>query len=199
MENTEITHFLVGNRIPKDFFVISGSGESNNTIHAGSYHLALKEAKIEMCNIMTYSSILPEIANEIQRPKKLIHGSVMESILSVCNVEKGEYGIAGLTYGWLFHRDTGKKYGGLVCEINGNFPLMTMYDKLNDSLLELYHSGYADDFILQKAKIITQDIKPEKTYGTALVGLCFVNYIYPVLEGINNAKVNDPESNKGKS
>jgi arginine decarboxylase len=190
---------LVGNRIPKDFFVISGCGQSDNTIHAGSYHLALKEAKIEMCNIMTYSSILPEIANEIQRPEKLIHGSVMESILSVCSVEKGEYGIAGLTYSWLFHRGTGKKYGGLVCEINGNFSLASMHDKLENSILELYNNGYSSDFILKTGKTIIQDIKPEKTYGTALVGLCFVNYIYPVLKGINNAKVNDPESNKGKS
>jgi len=170
----------VGNRIPQDFFIVAGSGESNNTIHAGSYHLALREAGIEMCNIMTYSSILPSIATEIERPKKLVHGSVMESILSVCYVEKGEYGIAGLIYGWLYRRDNGEKYGGLVCEISGSFSLMTMHDKLNDSILELYNNGYSDDFILKKGKTLTKEIRSEKTYGTCLVGLCFVNYLYPV-------------------
>ena len=57
---------LVGNRIPKDFFVTTGTGESDLTIHAGSYHLALKNAGIEMCNIMTYSSILPNIATLVK-------------------------------------------------------------------------------------------------------------------------------------
>ena len=56
---------VIGTRIPKDYFVTSGAGESDITIHAGSYHLALKDAGIERCNIMTYSSILPSIANRI--------------------------------------------------------------------------------------------------------------------------------------
>lgn len=172
----------VGNRIPKDFFIVAGSGESNNTIHAGSYHLALKEAGIEMCNIMTYSSILPKIANEVERPEKLVHGSVMESILSVCNVNKGEYGIAGLTYGWLNHRKTGERYGGLVCEINGSFSVMTMHNKLSDSILELYNNGYSNDFILTKGKTLIKEIRPQKEYGTCLVGLCFINYLYPIEE-----------------
>ena len=61
---------LTGQRIPKDYFVTKGKGESDITVHAGSYHLALREAGIEMCNIMTYSSILPSIATEIERPEK---------------------------------------------------------------------------------------------------------------------------------
>ena len=55
---------LIGNRIPKDFFITKGKGESDITVHAGSYHLALKDANIEMCNIMTYSSILPKIGSK---------------------------------------------------------------------------------------------------------------------------------------
>ncbi|MBN2212904.1 MAG: arginine decarboxylase, partial [Bacteroidales bacterium] len=44
---------VVGNRIPKDYFITKGTGESDIAIHAGSYHLALKAAGIEMANIMT--------------------------------------------------------------------------------------------------------------------------------------------------
>lgn len=55
----DLNGILVGNRIPRDYFVTKGTGQSDITIHAGSYHLALKKANIEMCNIMTYSSILP--------------------------------------------------------------------------------------------------------------------------------------------
>ena len=43
---------VVGNRIPKDYFVTSGIGESEITIHAGSYHVALRDAGIEKQNIM---------------------------------------------------------------------------------------------------------------------------------------------------
>lgn len=34
-------NLLVGNRIPYEFFICSGSGESDITVHAGSFHLAL--------------------------------------------------------------------------------------------------------------------------------------------------------------
>ena len=70
--------FYTGNRIPAHYFETSGTGESDIAIHAGSYHLALKAAQIEMCNIMTYSSILPEIATRIDRPERITHGAVLE-------------------------------------------------------------------------------------------------------------------------
>lgn len=176
-----IFHQLVGNRIPKDFFIALGSGESDNTVHAGSYHLALKQAGIEMCNIMTYSSILPKIAREIERPEVLTHGSVMESILSVCHVTRGQYGIAGLIYGWLYHKKTKEKYGGLVCEVTGDCTKYMMDHKLNDCIEELYYNGYSKEYDLKERRILTQDITPNKTYGTCLVGLCFVNYEVPIM------------------
>ena len=49
----ELQGIVVGNRIPKDYFVTKGHGESDITVHAGSYHLALKQANIETFNIMT--------------------------------------------------------------------------------------------------------------------------------------------------
>ena len=72
-------HIVIGNRIPRDYFITKGVGESDITVHAGSYHLALKEAGIETANIMTYSSILPSIATEIERPI-INHGEVMECV-----------------------------------------------------------------------------------------------------------------------
>src|SRR3990167_8165445 len=110
---------LTGQRIPKDYFVTKGKGESDITVHAGSYHLALREAGIEMCNIITYSSILPGIAHEIEKPTKLIHGSVMESIMATATSEKGKRATAGIIFGWLYDKKTNEKYGGLVCEYHG--------------------------------------------------------------------------------
>ena len=60
---------IVGQRVPRNFFVTTGKGESDITIHAGSYHMALKDADIEMCNIMQYSSILPGKQRRYLNPK----------------------------------------------------------------------------------------------------------------------------------
>ena len=64
-----INKIIIGNRIPKDYYITKGKGESDIAIHAGSFHHALKDAGIEMCNIISYSSILPGIAKEIKKVK----------------------------------------------------------------------------------------------------------------------------------
>lgn len=102
VEKNEMEGILIGNRIPKEFFETRGSGESDIAIHAGSYHLALKDANIEMYNIMTYSSILPGIAEKVNPPAKITHGAVLESIISVRHAGKGELATAGIIYGWLY-------------------------------------------------------------------------------------------------
>jgi arginine decarboxylase len=171
---------LIGNRIPKDYFVTQGKGESDIAVHAGSYHLALKDAGIEMANIMTYSSILPGIATEVSRPKNFVHGAVMETIMAVANGKKGEEISAGIIYGWLTDRDTGKTYGGLVCEHKGNYFESELKHKLFSSLNELYYNGFEEKYHLSEPRMITQSFIPKKKYGTALVALCFIDYIVPV-------------------
>lgn len=174
--------FIVGNRIPKEYFITTGTGESDIAIHAGSFHLALKSAGIEMTNVITYSSILPAIAKEIEKPAAIMHGEVMESIMAVANGNRGERVSAGIIYGWLIDRKSGQRYGGLVCEHNGSYPEEELDLKLNQSLNELYNNGFEKDFLLQDIRVIKQTFVPRKTYGTALVALCFTNYFYPIME-----------------
>ncbi|OGI12198.1 hypothetical protein A3K64_02595 [Candidatus Micrarchaeota archaeon RBG_16_36_9] len=171
---------ILGNRIPKDFFVTSGIGESDITIHAGSFHLALKDAGIEQYNIINYSSILPGIANKIEKPEGLVHGSVMESIMACSHSKKGELATAGLIWGWLFNKKTGEKYGGLVCEYNGHDSEKEAKNILEKSLLELY-DGFLEDFELKSIEILIRSFVPKKRYGTALASICFVNHEFPVL------------------
>jgi len=171
---------VIGNRIPKDYFTTSGHGESDITIHAGSYHLALKSAGIERCNIMTYSSILPKIATEIERPE-MTHGEVMESIMAVAHSKKGQPATAGIMYGWLYDKKTKEKYGGLVCEHNGNFSRSEVEKKLKASLNELYINGFDDKYDLKDMKMIIDSFTPKKKFGTALVALCFKNYVVPIV------------------
>jgi arginine decarboxylase len=173
---------LLGCRIPRDFFVTSGKGESDITIHAGSFHLALREAGIERYNIINYSSILPSIANRIEQPSEQVHGAVLESIMACTNAKRGEKATASIIFGWLFDRVTGERHGGLVCEYNGHDSKEKAESSLKKSIMELYTNGFSEGFDLKNVEIHTESFKPRKKFGTALVSICFVNHEYPVLE-----------------
>lgn len=181
-EGDLFTYKLLGNRIPRDYFVTQGRGESDITIHAGSYHLALKEAGIEVCNIISYSSIMPKIAREVDRPEVLTHGAVMESITATGNSINGERATAGIIYGWLYDRKSGERYGGLVCEYNGHDDEETASNQLRASLNELYVNGFDEQYEIKDIKLTLESFIPKKKYGTALVAICFLNHVYPVLE-----------------
>lgn len=169
------------NRVPKDFFVTSGTGESDITVHAGSYHIALLDAGIEPYNIMVYSSTLPAIANKIEKPKNIIHGCVMETIMACANSTKGKRATAGIIMGWLHDKKTSKKAGGFVCEYNGSLPEEKARQRLRSSLNELYTNGYCDKYDIKNIEILTKSFVPKKKYGTAIVALCFTSHIFPVL------------------
>ncbi|HUV08682.1 MAG TPA: pyruvoyl-dependent arginine decarboxylase [Spirochaetia bacterium] len=173
---------LFGNRIPRDFFISKGTGESDICVHAGSYHLALRSAGIERCNIITYSSILPAVAQEVVRPDALVHGSVMETIMAVANSECNSRATAGIMWGWLHSKVSGERYGGLVCEYSGTLETNDAEQQLHDSLEELYTNGYSEDFSLVEVRRVLESFVPTKRFGTAVVTLCFLNYIWPVLE-----------------
>ncbi|MDR3328613.1 MAG: pyruvoyl-dependent arginine decarboxylase [Prevotellaceae bacterium] len=181
LKSNMLKGIIVGCRIPQDYFETQGKGESDIAVHAGSYHLALKDANIEKYNIMTYSSILPGIANLIPQPAQMVHGCVVESIMSTCTVGRGERGTAGIVYGWLYHRTTGERYGGLVCENYGDFSPEALEALLRSSLNELYVNGFEEDYRLDDIKYLNETIVPQKKHGTALVALCFTSYFYPVI------------------
>lgn len=174
---------VVGNRIPRSFFWSSGIGESDITIHAGSYHLALKEAGIERYNVMVYSSIMPGIAVEAPKPEKdeIVHGSVMETIMAVASGTKGQRLTAGIIYGWLYNKATGEKYGGLVAEYNGNLPDDEARESLRSSLYEIYSNGFSEEYGLKGIKVKTRSFMPQKKYGTAVVVIGFKDYLYPIV------------------
>jgi arginine decarboxylase len=177
-----VVEYKVGlNKIPKDFFVTSGKGESDIAIHAGSYHLALRKAGIEMCNIITYSSILPAIANRVDDPPYLTHGSVLECIMACSTGGQDVRASVGIIYGWLWDRETNKKFGGLVCEYSGHEELNEVEQSLKLSLEELYHNGYVDKYEMRDITLLKDSFIPVKKYGTILISLCFTSFIYPIV------------------
>ncbi len=177
---SELEWLLVGCRIPRDFFISRGTGESDIAVHAGSYHLALRAAGIECYNHLVYSSILPAIAQEVERPKHYVHGSVAEGIQARADVKQGQWATAAIIYGWLINKKTDHKYGGLVCEYGGKLPLEAAEESLRASLQELYQHGFKEEYHLSKPTFIGESFIPKKRFGTALVAMVFVNYVYPV-------------------
>ena len=177
------TQMVFGNRIPRKFFWTSGIGESDITIHAGSYHLALKEAGIEKYNIMVYSSIMPSIAIQSSKPTKdeIVYGSVMETIMAVSSGERGARLTAGIICGWLYDKVTGKKYGGLVAEYSGNETEEDAKRILRNSLNELYENGFSEDYLINDVRLHTRSFAPKKKYGTAIVAIGFKDYVYPIV------------------
>jgi arginine decarboxylase len=171
----------IGMRVPKDYFVTKGCGECDITVHAGSFHLALRDAGIERYNVMTYSSIMPGIAREVKKPKDAVHGAVMETIMACANAEKGVRATAGIIYGWLFNRKTKERFGGLVCEYNGSLPEEEAGEQLRSSLQTLYTNGFSEDFDLREERLTMKSFIPKKKYGTSLVAICFTSHVCPVI------------------
>lgn len=166
---------VYGNRVPRDYFVTSGVGQSELTIHAGSYHFALLDAGIESANHMTYSSILPAGAREVPRDTvEIVHGEVMESITAVQSARYGDAATAGLVWGWMYD-DEGERMGGLVCEYSGSMPKHEAEEHLREMLVDLHKGSYAQ-WRLDDVRVLVRTITPNQMYGTALVALCFVNH-----------------------
>src|SRR3989344_8255090 len=77
-----LPEIIIGTRIPYEYFITQGSGESDFGYHPGAYDVALERAgNIQDYNHVTYSSILPAEAKRISSPPKHYpHGAVLESI-----------------------------------------------------------------------------------------------------------------------
>ena len=175
-ENT----ITIGNRIPYEYFITSGIGESDITIHAGSFDQALRDAGIQNVNIITYSSILPSIAKKVEK-KELEFGSVAETIMAVANGEKDKRVTAGLIIGWVYD-NKGNKIGGLVAEYHGSDEENVAREILKKSLEEMFSSRFSSDYKLKDIEIYTRSFIPKKKYGTAIVAIVFTSYIYPKIE-----------------
>ncbi len=174
-------HIVVGCRVPRSFFVATGTGQSNHDIHAGSYHLALRAAGVENYNHMRYSSILPGIAREVPKPATYTHGAVLETIAAQCDSTAGEIATAGIVYSWLIDPKTDHKYGGLVCERAAHLPEEDVKRLLETSLQEIYEDGYSQ-YQLSTPRFIMSSFTPEKKHGTALAIIGFVDYVFPLVD-----------------
>lgn len=171
------------NLIPNEFFITKGTGLSMLELHAGSFHYALHDAGISDYNIMTYSSVLPATAKLVSKDDvdMPVYGSELKCIQAVAHGEFGQHIAAGIAYAWMYSdEEFTNKIGGLVTEVNGFYSIENLENRLYTVLEDLYNGTYKDrGYYLGEVNIITQglDIPNDVRYGTALVSMCFINYL----------------------
>jgi len=161
-----------GNKVPYEYFITSGKGESDLGIHTGSFDQALVDAGIGNQNIVFYTSILPPTAKKV-RKKKLKPGCVLDAIMAISNGKKGERITAGIGVGWVFKGN--KKVIGLVAEYEGHESKSKCLLWLKKSLKEMFSSRFDSRYKL-KIETRVESFIPKKKYGTVLVAICFVSY-----------------------
>mgnify|MGYP001219926049 FL=1 len=192
---------IFGNRIPQYYFVTSGSGDTDigpgdDPWETGSYDLALMEAGIENFNVVPYTSVLPPESVEIpidEAQKFFHHGAVIEVIMASVNGEKGDLLCTGVGRIQVRRISDGEHIGGFAAEYEKRYNSTEKISvdeareeaekMLNVSLMGECDRRYKSDeyeFFDESFKVNCFEV--ENHYGTSLVALCWVSYIYPQLD-----------------
>ncbi|UCE96017.1 MAG: pyruvoyl-dependent arginine decarboxylase [Candidatus Bathyarchaeota archaeon] len=109
--------------IPREFFVTSAKAISSVS-ELNAFDLALKNAGIAQCNLVTVSSVLPQKCKE-RKWRKLPPGSITHAVIA--RMDGGEGTIIGAGLAWAWEKD--KEYG-IVAEAHGNMD----HKALNEAL-----------------------------------------------------------------
>jgi len=189
---------VLGNRIPYEYFVTMGHndtdlGPGDDPWETGSYDLALMNASIENFNVLKYTSVLPPESNEInlsEAREYFHHGAAIETIMSDLNGEKGDTLCTGVGRIWVRTLE-GALIGGFAAEYKEKYnktvpeeqARAAAKDALHTSLMGEVNRRYnASEYQFSEPTYAIDYLQVQKKYGTSLVALCWVNYIFPQTE-----------------
>lgn len=203
---------ILGNRIPYEYFITSGVGESDAgspglPYETGSYDEALTKAGIQNANIVEYTSVIPTEAKEISREdgiNRIKWGEVLECIKAQANGPKGKF-ISAAIMTTDVTDPNGKYLGGFACEYSGNEDRKgaeTSLEKSISGIIErrdfgkiiggakLYKNNITEKgYHIYPGKIfVFESLKVKKHHGTVLTSICFISYKFPIIKGISNNK-----------
>jgi arginine decarboxylase len=196
---------ILGNRIPYEYFLTKGKGESDAgskglPYETGSYDAALNDAGIENTNVIEYTSVIPTEAKQISREeglKRLQWGEVLECIKAQANGTTGS-NISAAVMTTTIIDPHGKYIGGFACEYSGTGSKKDTEDSLAQSIsgmierrgygkikgvAKMYknnitHTGYT----IHPGKIFHfENLHVTKEHGSVFVAICFVSHKYPIL------------------
>ncbi len=190
---------VYGNRVPEKYFVTSGRGDTDigpgdDPWETGAYDMALKDAKIENFNVMTYTSVLPPESKEIpisEAEKYFHHGAVIETIMASVKGVKGDTLCTGVGRIWVRRKSDSKLIGGFAAEyekVHKTGISTTSAEKLAKEMLHISLMGIFDrrynkdeyEFFGETHKVDAFMVKHK--FGVSLTSLCWISYIYLPLE-----------------
>lgn len=199
---------VLGNRIPYEYFVTMGHndtdlGPGDDPWETGSYDLALMNASIENFNVLKYTSVLPPESREItlsEAREYFHHGAAIETIMSDLNGEEGETLCTGVGRIWV-RSPEGVQVGGFAAEYKKNYGNQTVTEEqareeaknaLRTSLMGEVNRRYnASEYQFSDPTFAIDYLQVQKKYGTSLVALCWVSYIFPQIEIAGNASIEE--------
>ena len=169
----------IGNRVPSEYFIVQGVGESDLGYHPGAFDLALEKAGIPNYNLVSYSSLLPKNAKRIDPVKNYEHGAVLEAITAEA---KGLLYPKLLTAGIIITKVTknGELVGGLVAEYNGEGTREECADYLSANMASMVKRRYGEE-VETDSEFFIESIEPKSKYACALVVIGFTSYKVPIL------------------
>jgi len=197
---------ILGNRVPYEYFITSGSGQSDAgskglPYETGSYDEALTKAGIQNANIIEYTSVIPTHAKQISKEdglKRIQWGEVLESIKAQANGAKGQF-ISAAVMTTDVYDPRGTFRGGFACEYSGSDDRKGAEKSLEDSIsgiierrgfgkvkggAKLYEDNVTDiGYTFHPGKVfVYEGFQVTAHHGTALAAICFVSYRFPVLD-----------------
>lgn len=180
----KVGELIMGTRVPYEYFIVQGSGESDIGYHPGAFDVALENAGgIQDYNHVVYSSILPREAVRIPAPPKAYdHGAVLESITAEAG--KGKIFPRKLTAGIVITKvfKKGEYIGGLVAEYNGEGTKEDCRNFLTNNMKGMVMRRYGTKEITTEDEFFIESIEPKSKYACAMVVLGFTSYKVPLLE-----------------
>jgi len=203
--------FIFGNRIPYEYFITKGKGESEAgseglPYETGSYDAALSNAGIENVNVIEYTSVMPTNARQISKQEGLSRiqwGEVLECIKAQSNGKKGTK-ISAAVITTTVINPKGEYLGGFACEYSGSGTKADAQRSLLESIGGMIkrrgYGTFANEFKMRKdnktslgyiiypGKIFEYDcLDVKEEHGSVFVAICFVSYNYPAAINNNNS------------
>ena len=197
----------LGNRIPYEYFLTKGKGESSAgskglPYETGSYDAALNVAGIENTNVIEYTSVIPIEAKQISKEeglKRLKWGEVLECIKAQSNGRRGSK-VSAAVMTTTIEDPKGKYLGGFACEYSGSGTKEDAEASLAESItgiierrgygklkgggnLKLYTDNVTDNgYKIHPGKIFEyENLDVTKEHGSVFTAICFVSYKFPTM------------------
>jgi len=179
----KVGELIIGTRVPYEYFIVQGSGESDLGYHPGAFDITLEKAGgVQDYNHINYSSVLPKDALRIPfPPKNYDPGAVLESITAEAG--KNQINPKRLTAGIIISKifKKGELIGGLVAEYGGNSTKEECKNFLSKNMQGMIERRYGKE-ITSEDEFFIESIEPKSKYACAMVILGFTSYKIPLLE-----------------